>query len=88
MIIRRFIDSFVPEQSETTVSSGPGSYFANGPTKKAFGNLTVAKSVSAGVHLWRERRLFRPEIFISDALQAEIARRGLRMPRHHPLKTI
>src|SRR5207245_173725 len=35
MIIGRFIDSFVPEQSEfNQTSRGSNSFFANGPTKK------------------------------------------------------
>jgi hypothetical protein len=40
--------------------------------------LTVLKSVVAGAHLWRERRLCMPDVLLSDDLQAEIARRGLR----------
>lgn len=89
MVIRRFIDSFVPEQSAVhQVSEGSDTFFANGPTKKDYGNLTVLKSVVAGVHLWRERRLKIPDIFFSDELQAEIARRGLRIPKHHQLKAI
>ncbi len=54
----------------------------------SFGDLTVLKSAVAGGHLWRERRLLSPEVFFSDTLQAEIARRGLRIARHHQLKAI
>jgi hypothetical protein len=88
MIIRRFIDSFVPEQSVFHQVSEAEAFYANGPTKKDYGNLTVLQSVVAGAHLWRERRLLRPEIFLSDDLQAEITRRGLRIFRHHQLKAI
>jgi len=89
MVIRRFLDSFVPEQSNfNQTSKGSDSFFTNGPTKKDYGNLTVLKSVSAGAHLWRERRLRMPNVFLSDELQAEITRRGLRIPRHHKLKGI
>ena len=63
-------------------------YYAKSPTKKDYVNLTVLKSVAAGAHLWRERRLHRPDVFFSDDLQVEIARRGLHMPRHHQLKAI
>jgi hypothetical protein len=87
MVIRRFIDSFVPEQSAgLSASEGIDSYFAIYPTKKGYGDLTVLKSAVAGAHLWCERRLRRPEILFSDALQAEIARRGLRIARHHQLR--
>jgi hypothetical protein len=89
MVIRRFIDSFVPEQSIFhQVMKGEDFFYANGPTKKDYGNLTVSKRVVAGAHLWRERRLLMPNVFLSDDLQAEITRRGLRIPRHHQLKVV
>ena len=86
MIIRRFIDSFMPEHSDVLDSGNV--FFTKSPTKKNYSNLTVSKTVVAGAHLWRERRLLSPEIYFSDELQAEAARRGLRMPRHHKLKAI
>jgi hypothetical protein len=81
---------FVPEQSAGLQASGgsPEVFFAIHPTKKRYGDLTVLKSAVAGAHLWRERRLLSPEVFFSDALQAEIARRCLRIARHHQLKAI
>jgi hypothetical protein len=89
MVIRRFIDSFVPEQSITANPPSPGSesFFTKGPTKKDYGNLTVSKRVVGGAHLWRERRLLMPSVFFSDELQAEITRQGLRV-KHHRLKEI
>jgi uncharacterized protein DUF1629 len=88
MVIRRFIDSFVPEQSDVLQAEGPDAFFTKGPTKKDYGNLTVLNRVVAGAHLWRERRLLIPSIFFSDDLQAEITWRGLRIPKHHQLKAI
>lgn len=89
MVIAPFIDSFVPEQSNANQTSKESeSFFANGPTKKDYGNLTISKRVVGGTHLWRERRLRIPSVFLSDDLQAEITRRGLRIPRHHQLKVI
>jgi hypothetical protein len=83
------IDSFVPEQSAVhQVMEGSEFYYANSPTKKGYGDLTVLKNVAAGSHLWRERRLHNPDVFLSDDLQAGIARRGLRIPKHHQLKAI
>jgi hypothetical protein len=79
----------VPEQSDVRVLEGSEVFSAKGPyNKKSYGNLTVSQRVVAGAHLWRERRLIMPSIFISDDLQAEIARRGLRIPSHHQLKAI
>jgi hypothetical protein len=47
MVIRRFIDSFVPEQSDARQSEDV--FFAKGPTKKDYGNLAFSKSaVSPG----------------------------------------
>jgi hypothetical protein len=92
MIIRRFIDSFVPEQSDAHQAAGASKlfdfFYTKSPTKKAYGNLTVLKSVAAGNHLWRERRLHSPGVFFSDDLQAEITRRGLRIGKSHQLKAI
>jgi hypothetical protein len=64
MVIRCFIDSFVPEQSDVRQSEDV--FFAKGPTKKDYGNLTVSKSAVAGAHLWHERRLVTPDVFFSD----------------------
>jgi len=90
MVIRRFIDSFVPEQSDANQTAlGAGSvFYAKGPTKKDYGNLTLSKERVGGAHLWRERRLRTPDVYLSDELQAKIARQGLRISRHHQLKAI
>jgi len=79
----------VPEQSVfQQVSEGANAFFVKFPNKKGVSDLTVLKGASAGAHLWRERRLLQPNIFLSDELQAEIVRRGSRIPRHHRLKAI
>ena len=88
MVIRRFIDGFVPEQSAGYQGSGTDFFSTIQPTKKAYGDLAVSKSVVAGSHLWRERRLHRPNILFSDDLQAEITRQRLRIPKHHQLKAV
>ncbi|SDE89255.1 hypothetical protein SAMN05216337_103849 [Bradyrhizobium brasilense] len=89
IIVRRYIDSFVPEQSAVhQVSEGSTAYFANNPTKKGYGSLTVLKRVSVGAHLWHERRLLNPSLFFSDELQAAMTQWGLRVPTHHRLNAI
>jgi hypothetical protein len=50
--------------------------------------LAVAQDVIAGAHLWREDKLSSPEILMSDALQAEIAVRDMRIFKHHKLKFV
>lgn len=89
MIIRRFIDSFVPGQSAGYEGSEESNFFSTiDPTKKGYGDLAVSKGVVSGRHLWRERRLKRPNILFSDELQAEMTRQGLRIPKHHQLKVV
>jgi len=89
MIIRRFIDSFVPDQSTGYLAhEGADTYRANSPLKKDYGGLTVSRRVIAGAHLWRERRLLTPNVCLSNELQAELARKGLRIFKHHQLREI
>ncbi|MFK0205614.1 imm11 family protein [Agrobacterium sp. NPDC090283] len=87
--IGRFLDSFLPEQSED-YRSPPDikTYYANSYTKKGYACLCVAESVAAGCHLWRERWLRQPKILFSDDLMADVERRALRFPKHHKLKAI
>lgn len=89
MVIGRFIDSFVLDESAVhQVMEGTDFYYGNSPTKKGYSNLTLSKSVFSGNHLWRERRLRMPDVFISDELQSEIIRQGLRIPKHHEMRAI
>jgi hypothetical protein len=79
----------VPEQSSFWQDSkGSSSFFSSGRTKKDYASLTVSGSVIAGSHLWRERNLMMPNILFSDALQDEIARQGLRIPKHNRLRVV
>lgn len=90
LVIGRYLDSFVPEQSTGLRESEgrPKTYSAIHPTKKAYSELTVSKSAVAGTHLWRELRLLSPALFFSDELQSEIARHGLRIGKCHQLKAV
>ncbi|KYG24326.1 hypothetical protein SE92_32100 [Bradyrhizobium sp. AT1] len=89
MIVRHFIDSFVPGESVGYEGSQELNFFSIiHSTKKAYGDLAVSKSMVAGNHLWRERRLKRPNILFSDELQAEMTRQGLRIPKHCRLKVV
>ena len=90
LVIRRFLDSFKPELSDEGSWSKTefGRYHVSMPEKKRFCGLALSQSVFDGCHLWREKSLRTPEIFMSDALQAEIDRRGLRIPKHYKLKEV
>lgn len=88
-VIRRFIDSLIPEQGGVhQVSAGSDTYFGDIPTKMGYAAITLSREKFNGAPIWRERRLKMPSIFFSDDLQSEITRQGLRIPRHHQLATI
>lgn len=85
MVIGTFLDSFEPGMSaEGSCVKNPGfdSYKVSYPSKEYVSGLAFSKEKIGGAHLWRERRLRRPNICISDTLRHEIARAGLRIPKH------
>ena len=90
LIVRTFLDSFAPEQSGNLTDDDTSSncFFSLHPKKTEMAKLAMAKHVHSGCHLWRERKLLRPELFMSDALQEKISERGLRIFRHYKLKDI
>lgn len=89
LVIGRFIDSFVLEGSAVhQVMIGSEFYHAKSATKKGYGELVLSRNVFSGSHLWREKRLSSPNIFISDDFYSEIIRNGLRIPKHYELKVI
>jgi hypothetical protein len=89
MVIGRFLTSFDPDQSERRAwSHSSRSYNITYFNKENASGLAMTTSVFDGCHLWRERRLLCPEIYFSDALQAEIKKAGLHMPKHYRMKEV
>lgn len=89
MVIGRFLHSFDPQKSEPGSWEGdPNHYRAFDTTKNYLEGLALSKGVFADGHLWRERKLRSPSMFISDALQSEIAKAGLRIFKHYRLKEV
>lgn len=89
LIIGRFLESF--DLEATPADSVPGTDYqrqVSMPIKKVIETLVLRADQIGHAHLWRERRLIRPEIFLSDTLQAEIARANLSIPKHFRLKEI
>jgi hypothetical protein len=86
--IGQFRDSCLPEESELSPNSDDNIYFAQGSDKKDFAAVAVSKAAIGGAHLWRETKLHRPNILMSDTLQSEIANRGLRIFKHYKLKEV
>ena len=89
MVIRRFLDSFVPEKcDEGACEFRNGAFYPKFPKKQYYNGLAMSLTVIGSAHLWRENDLGAPQIFISDELQAEIANAELRIPKHYKLKAV
>ena len=89
MVVGRWLDSFRPDESD------PGCLrFANGgysvwlDKKQSYAGIAMAASVIGNAHLWREQNLYGTEFFLSHTLQAEIAKAGLRVPKHFRMKSV
>jgi hypothetical protein len=88
MVINQFRESF------STGSSTEGSWHKTDygmfrcvrQTKKAMSGLAFRSEAIGGAHLWREREIFKPEVYFSDVLEAEIEKAGLRLPKRFRLK--
>ena len=48
----------------------------------------MARDAIGLAHIWRETHLLRPEIFISDILQARLTQAGLRVPKHFKMNDV
>lgn len=90
MVIRQFVDSFSPDRSEegSWYRREFGLCFVQVSTRQAYEGLALSKQLFGSSHLWRERWLKNPNIFVSDRLQAAIAGLGLRIPKHYSLKAV
>jgi len=87
LVVRRYLDSFTPKQSEphSWRQMGRGSHYmvVRYPKKKEIMGLALAEEKIGSSHLWRERFLSAPEIFFSDLLKKRIDEAGLRIPKEH-----
>ena len=80
-MIRQFLDSFDPEASKSGAwREGKGLYFADKQNQKSASGLTLSKAVIGSAHLWREKRLKSPAVFLSDALMTASNDAGLIVP--------
>ncbi len=82
LVIGQFRQSFSPElSSEGAWQEKLGGNFKMAQkTKKAMAGFALSKAAIGSAHLWRERKVYEPKIFLSDMLEAEIAEAGLRSP--------
>jgi hypothetical protein len=86
LVIGQFKDSFSPENSAEgswTKEKNYDSYSVPIDNQQYVSGLALSNSAGGVAHLWRERKLRRPNIWFSDSLQSEIAKAGLRLPKHY-----
>ncbi len=88
--IGRFLDGFISAKSDpgSWREKTAGRYTVNIPKKKFFNGLAVSVEASGFAHLWRDTRLFKPQVFFSDTMEAEISRLGLRLPKYYRMKEV
>jgi hypothetical protein len=88
--IGKFLDAFNPNYSDSSCYnvSGYENYRGVAPVKKTIVGLAVSKDVVDSAHIWREKKLSQPDIFLSDTLQARAVEAGLRLPKHFQMKEV
>lgn len=75
IVIRRFLDSFLPEKSDEGSYDFQGAgYYPKYPQKQYYNGLAMSQTVIGSAHLWRDNNLRSPQILISDELLAEITK--------------
>lgn len=82
MRIATFLDSFRPEQSKDGSYRPHAGVFRSRDNKGCTTGLAFAGDVFAGKHIWREVNLNKPQMCMSDALQAAVAEKELYLPPH------
>ncbi|MGH1330268.1 MAG: imm11 family protein [Paracoccaceae bacterium] len=89
MRIRQYKDSFLPEQSAPASFTDEGSgCHVFSFTLKHCKALKVSSEAIGGAHLWKERKLRSPRVFLSDTLVERIRDAGLRIPNVHQLTEV
>lgn len=92
MRIGRFLDSFRPEESDEGAWRKRGvktdRYYVSIPKKEYFAELGMSRAEIGDAHLWRERRLGRPEICMSNEMQAVLKKTGLKGSKLYRLKDV
>lgn len=94
IVIHRHLKSFLPEKSDRESWMGgefyPGKigYNTRADSKATYAGIALSKDIIGSAHLWREKELTDPNVFISDELQAEIKKADLRIPRHYKVKVV
>lgn len=82
LLVMRYLDTYSPEDTKVgSVSRSESGILTLDRTKGGMSGLAMRKTLFGDAHLWRERRFSQELVCFSDALQAEIERAGLRLPK-------
>lgn len=85
MRIGQFRNAFVPVEG-TCKKADPSliGYLSKGLTPSSdYKKLHFSKTQIDGAHLWREKLLYQPNIFLSDTLRDAIKEAGLNIMKHY-----
>ncbi len=87
LVIGTHLNAFDPDASDKEVwHERRGRFNVRDDTKKYISGLALRTDNSA--HLWREKKLRSPNVFISDALHDRIVEAKLRLPKMYRVKDI
>lgn len=88
ILIGQYLDSFLPAKSRPEVLTSQVFETYSTPyrlvddTKASISGIAVSKATIGNAHLWREHFINPEFLLLSGALQAEIVKAGLRVPKH------
>lgn len=88
IVIGTFLTSFDPRQSDEASFTRLGSYRSKHFDAETSSKLAFRKSVLDRHHLWRERELKTPHLFLSDTLRSEVIKSGLTLPTHFQMMEV
>jgi hypothetical protein len=91
MVIGQFLDCFNPAASDEgswRKEDGYESYRAYMNENRYISGLAFSRGAIGDAHLWRERKVKSPEIYLSDRLKSACTEAGLRLPRSYRMKEV
>jgi hypothetical protein len=90
MVIGQYLDSFSPDNCDEGAfdDRNNGYYTTRYGLKRDVGGMAFLQNTFGKAQMWSEHRLYSPEMIMSDVLQAEIIKAGLRLPKHFKMKEV
>lgn len=85
IVIGQYLESFSPAKSVSgsweESEDVPGRYSCSGTTEEEISGLAFERAVIGKAHLWGERNMRSGDAFLSDTLQSEITKAGLKISK-------